>query len=112
MVQIRIPFGYNDKSKHSGPYSEWKNIKLKKSDKWKVGFVEIHGKSYGTLLKPIQEHIVGMFIEGFDACLKINGKTLFKQQHYFEGFIVLDVIDESTNIDEFIEYFKESFYDH
>ena len=112
MVQIRIPFAYIATTATSGPYAKWKNIKLKQSDKWKVGFVEIKGHSYGDLLKPTQEHTVGMFIDVYDACLKINNKTYFKQNTYFEATLVLDVINDSVKVDDFIEYLNESFYDH
>jgi hypothetical protein len=47
--QLRIPFGLNGKTASSGPYASWKNLKLKPTSLWNVGFIEIEGKSYGPL---------------------------------------------------------------
>ena len=114
MSQINIPFGLDGKTSSSGPYASWKNLKLKASNLWKVAFIEVAGKSYGPLIKPTQNHTIDMSINdrSYKAQILVNGASVFEDQHYILGNLVVSVNDPTVQITDLVDFVEESFYDH
>ena len=116
MAQLSIPFGLDGKisSGSGGPYASWKNLNLKASQLWTVAFVEVDGKSYGPLIKPTQNHTIGMKVNDntYKAQILLDGKSIFEDQHYILGHLVVSVTDSKVTETDLIDYVNESFYDH
>ena len=116
MAQLSIPFGYDTKNNPNnvGPYTAWKNIRLKSSNLWKVAFIEIADKSYGPLIKPTQNHKVEMKVNtsNFKAQILLNGVSIFEDQHYILGYLVVSTTDVSVQVSDLVDFVDESLDDH
>ena len=116
MSQLSISFGLDGKNCASSgtPFAAWKNIRLKSSNLWKVAFIEIAGKSYGPLIKPTQNHTIGMKVNEntYKAQIMLDGKSIFEDQHYILGHLVVSVTDSKVTVSDLVDFVNESFYDH
>ena len=113
MSQLRIPFGLDGKTSSGGPAASWKNLILKPSSFWKVAFVEVNGKSYGSLLKPSQHHNIAMKISGdYQAHVYINEQSVLTDKHYIFGELVVSVNQPDVTINQLVDFVEETFYDH
>jgi len=112
---MKIFFGVDGKNSLStGPYTVWKNIKLKSSNLWSAAYVEVNNISYGPVLKPTQHHIIEMNVNTntYKSQILINNKPVFEDKHYILGKLIVTTNKSSLNENDIVDFIECSYYDH